>query len=684
MERNDPAVGGGLAKIVGHMVWREVRRAGRIFRIMVARAFRGPLWRGVFTPGKGSVSTAAPGGKRRGGRGVAESAADAGLAASADQAGPESARAPANAEINPTLLEKWQRRFYAKQGAREQRRQKLWREKEHEERIQPLIDPDRRPDREPPLPEQLEFEFEPASVDATLPAAAAQAPLAAEAVAGPGRHQPYQLPPLELLIQGDAVAGRDDAEIEATRKQIQDTLDSFSIDADVGDAIRGPRVTLYQVHVARGVRVNAVSAIANNLAMALSAPSLRILAPVPGEDYVGVEVPNRQSDMVRGGTFLSGEVWRASHGQLPIIMGRNIQGADVVLDLARAPHLLVAGATGSGKSVCLNSIILSLLYRFPPEELRLMLVDPKVVEMSVYRGLPHLVVPVITDVQLVVLALRWLTQEMERRYRILAKVGVRNLVAFNQRPSTAGEEVMRDDSGDPIPEKLPYIVLIIDELADIMLTCRAEVETGLARIAQMSRAVGIHAIVATQRPSVNIITGVIKANFPTRIAFQVSSQVDSRTIIDGKGAESLLGAGDMLFKPPSAARLQRLQGTMVTDAEIERVVQFCAAQGDPARDFDLLKTAAETTPTSEDDVDTDDDGFDNGNDSLLRAAMEIVIRDQKASISYVQRRLRVGYNKAATLMELMEKRGVVGPQIGVAPREILVDSMEAAVGDEDY
>ena len=417
--------------------------------------------------------------------------------------------------------------------------------------------------------------------------------------------------------------------------------------------------------------------------MAMSAPSLRILAPVPGEDYVGVEVPNRQADIVRGGTFLAGASWQSFHGHLPIIMGRNIQGADVVLDLARAPHLLVAGATGSGKSVCLNSIILSLLYRFSPAELRLLLVDPKVVEMSVYRGLPHLLVPVITDVQLVVLALRWLTQEMERRYRVLAKVGVRNLEAFNRRPPPSGEPPV-DEEGNPIPATLPYIVLIIDELADIMLTCRTEVETGLARIAQMSRAVGIHAIVATQRPSVNIITGVIKANFPTRIAFQVSSQVDSRTIIDGKGAESLLGAGDMLFKPPTASRLQRLQGTMITDAEIERVVRYCSVQGAAARDFDLLKTAAELAPTGEADDFESDDGFDNGNDSLLRAAMEIVIRDQKASISYIQRRLRIGYNKAATLMELMEKRGVVGPQIGSAPREILVDSMETAVGDEDY
>lgn len=678
MSMQDMAAADGLVKILSKIAWGEIRRVGRIFRIVVARAFRGPLWQSARSARNNAALPASTGSAATEEDVSATVAQDGAPDADQGSAGDvDSAK-----DVSPSLLEKWQRRFYAKQGAREQRRRKLWREKEQDERLQPVIDPERQPKKT--QPEQLEFEFSAAAADTPDAPEAAQANDATAAdLPAPVLQQPYQLPPLELLVCGDDVVGSDDAEISATRQQIQDTLDSFSIDADVGSAIRGPRVTLYQVHVARGVRVSAVSAIANNLAMAVSAPSLRILAPVPGEDYVGVEVPNRQADIVRGGTFLAGNSWQSFQGQLPIIMGRNIQGADVVLDLARAPHLLVAGATGSGKSVCLNSIILSLLYRFSPDELRLMLVDPKVVEMSVYRGLPHLLVPVITDVQLVVLALRWLTQEMERRYRVLAKVGVRNLETFNRRPPPSGEPPM-DEEGNPIPAKMPYIVLIIDELADIMLTCRTEVETGLARIAQMSRAVGIHVIVATQRPSVNIITGVIKANFPTRIAFQVSSQVDSRTIIDGKGAESLLGAGDMLFKPPTASRLQRLQGTMVTDAEIERVVRYCSAQGDAAQDFELLKTAADAVSPTEADEFEDDDGFDNGNDSLLRAAMEIIIRDQKASISYIQRRLRIGYNKAATLMELLEKRGVVGPQVGTLPREILVDSMESAVGDEDY
>ena len=342
----------------------------------------------------------------------------------------------------------------------------------------------------------------------------------------------------------------------------------------------------------------------------------------------------------------------------------------------------MAGATGSGKSVCLNNILISLLYRFPPEDLRLILVDPKIVEMSVYNKLPHLVVPVITDVELVVMALRWVIYEMERRYAMLAKVGVRNLESFNNRPPSP--EPVYDDEHNEIPRKLPFIVVVIDEMADIMLTARQDVETCLARIAQLSRAVGIHCIIATQRPSVNVITGVIKANFPTRIAFQVASQIDSRTIIDGKGAESLLGRGDMLYKASDGLRMQRLQGAMITDAEIENIVNFCAAQGNAELNFDVIKSvAAKPQPTDGDDGigeggfdGADDDG--NGQEALLRAAVEIIVNDRKASISYIQRRLKIGYNRAASVMEELEKRNIVGPQIGSAPREILIDSPDDA------
>ena len=343
--------------------------------------------------------------------------------------------------------------------------------------------------------------------------------------------------------------------------------------------------------------------------------------------------------------------------------------------------MLVAGATGSGKSVCLNNILISLLYRFPPEDLRLILVDPKIVEMSVYNKLPHLVVPVITDVELVVMALRWVIYEMERRYAILAKVGVRNLESFNNRPPSA--EPIYDDDHNEIPQKLPFIVVIIDEMADIMLTARQDVETCLARIAQLSRAVGIHCIIATQRPSVNVITGVIKANFPTRIAFQVASQIDSRTIIDGKGAESLLGRGDMLYKASDGLRMQRLQGAMITDSEIENIVNFCAAQGNAELNFDVIKSvAAKPQPAEGDGIGeggfdgADDDG--DGQEALIRAAVEIIVIDRKASISYIQRRLKIGYNKAASVIEILEKRNIIGPQVGTAPREILIDSPDDA------
>jgi S-DNA-T family DNA segregation ATPase FtsK/SpoIIIE len=338
----------------------------------------------------------------------------------------------------------------------------------------------------------------------------------------------------------------------------------------------------------------------------------------------------------------------------------------VILDLAKAPHLLVAGATGSGKSVCLNSMLMSLLFRFPPEELQLLLVDPKVVEFAVYNQLPHLVAPVISDVSVVVLALRWVIGEMERRYRVMAKVGARHLAGFNSRPPDP--QPVLDDEGQPIPAKLPRIVLVIDELADIMMTARQDVEQSLARIAQMSRAVGIHTIIATQRPSVNVITGVIKANYPTRIAFRVSSQFDSRTIIDGKGAESLLGQGDMLFQAPGASRLERIQGALVEDAAIEAVVHHLA-QWRPARfDHDLFaETAATTGPVGESDALAEDE-----DEELIQQAIESIVRDRRASTSYIQRRLRIGYNRAATIMEILEERGIVGPQTGSAKREILI------------
>ena len=341
------------------------------------------------------------------------------------------------------------------------------------------------------------------------------------------------------------------------------------------------------------------------------------------------------------------------------------------MDLAKAPHLLVAGTTGSGKSVCLNVFISSLVARFAPDELRLLLVDPKVVEMQMYGRLPHLLVPVINDVELVVLALRWLITEMERRYKILALAGngIVNIVKYNSR--TLPDEPIYDEFGDPIPEKLPYIVLIIDELADIMLTNRQDVETSLARLAQKSRAVGIHTIVATQRPGVDVITGNIKANFPTRIAFKTTSQIDSRTILDTKGAESLLGRGDMIFKSNDGMDQRRIQCAMVTDQEIEHLVDFWAEQAAAPANFEIIKTAE---PTEDVQVEEGDEG-----DDLMKRAITIIIEDKRPTVSYLQRRMGIGYNKAATLIETLEKYGIISPPDSQKRRQVLYTSVEEAL-----
>ena len=489
----------------------------------------------------------------------------------------------------------------------------------------------------------------------------------------------YVLPPITLYHIEDEASKVDEEEIREVRRKIQDCLDSFKIDADVRDAIRGPRVTLFKIYVAMGVKVTSISGYSKDFALALAAESLRVLTPVPGQVYAGIEIPNKVSDGVLCGNLLNGRAWSQSRAQLPLAMGRNIEGRDVILDLARAPHLLVAGATGSGKSVCLNTFIISLITRFKPSELKLMLVDPKVVEMQMYNKLPHLLVPVINDINLVMIALRWLVYEMERRYTMLAKVNVRNLEDFNSRKLP--DEPVLDDEGNPIPAQLPFIVLIIDEMADIMLTAKKDVEVQLSRLAAKSRAVGIHTIVATQRPSVDIITGTIKANFPTRIAFKTSSQIDSRTILDTMGAESLLGKGDMLFKPPSADGMQRIQGAMLSDKEIKDVVDFWAAQGPAPTSFEFIKNS-ETDPEiaqgTGEDAKNDAEENVSSEDALLIKALEVIMESRRATISYVQRRLKIGYNKSAGIIEKLEKEyGILGPQLN-GKREIFPDTLEEA------
>ena len=498
---------------------------------------------------------------------------------------------------------------------------------------------------------------------------------------------PYKLPTVDLLNKSASKSsGASPQEIEMKKEVLQDTLDSFSIDASVGDTTAGPRVTLFEIKPAPGVKVERISGLANNIAMNLKAESLRILTPIPGKDTVGIEVPNRTSASVSIRGLIESSSWKKNQASIPLILGKTISGKPAILDMAKAPHLLIAGATGSGKSVCMNTLILSLLYRFSPEELKLIMVDPKVVEFSGYNTLPHLVTPVVTEVKKVPVVLRWVLNQMEWRYNILSKVGVRNLAGYNSRKPD--NEPLTDDDGEPIPPTLPYLIVIIDELADIMMTAKADVETSLARIAQLARAVGIHVVVATQRPSVNVITGIIKANFPTRIAFQVTSVVDSRTILDGKGAETLLGRGDMLFKPPGGAKLERTQGAMVDDDEIERVVSFVSEQAQPEFMEDILSfgTAKDNSEDLAGNISipesTDDPGpigdlpggkSVNGDDELLQKAIAVILRDRRATTSHIQRRLRIGYNRAALIIEKLEEKGVIGPQIGTAPRQILID-----------
>ncbi|MCH2204514.1 MAG: DNA translocase FtsK, partial [Lentisphaerales bacterium] len=408
-----------------------------------------------------------------------------------------------------------------------------------------------------------------------------------------------------------------------------------------------------------------------NMAMELEAESLRVLAPIPGRPFVGIEVPNDHPEKVALRELLESGHWREDGHSIPLALGKNTSGDIRVLDLAKAPHLLIAGATGAGKSVCINTIVMSMVFRLSPEELQLILVDPKVVELTAYQDLPHLIAPVITDTKKVPSMLKWVVAEMKRRYKILASVGARNIAAFNSRPVSPVKEL--DEDGEEIPAKFPFMVVIIDELADIMMTAGADVETALAQIAQLSRAVGIHTIIATQRPSVNVITGIIKANYPTRIAFQVSSQVDSRTIIDGKGAEQLLGRGDMLYSPPGASVIERLQGAMVEDAEIDDCVRFLADQMDTCFEPSLEKIITGNFDDEGPSLPGLNSSASSEDEALLKEAMEIIARDRKASTSYIQRRLRIGYNRAATLIEQLEEMGVIGPQVGSAPREIFID-----------
>ena len=456
----------------------------------------------------------------------------------------------------------------------------------------------------------------------------------------------YHLPSVDLLDEAPVADTRQMKEdLEASARILEDTLTDFGIMAKVTDIIRGPVITRYELEPAPGVKINRIEALSDDIALAIKAQSVRIIAPIPGKGRVGVEVPNLHSALVCIKDLLTSADYNKQKSSLTLALGKDITGRSVFGDLDDMPHLLIAGTTGSGKTVCVNTCILSLLFRGSPNELKFLMIDPKMVELMPFNGLPHLLCPVVTDAKKAAVALNWVVGQMEERYQLLSKAGVRNIEAYNEKQ-----------------EKIPYIVVIVDEFADLMTVARDQIENAITRLAQLSRAVGIHLILATQRPSVDVITGVIKANLPARISFKVASKVDSRTVLDMNGAETLLGKGDMLFLQPGKEDLIRIQGALVKDEEIERVVGFIKAQGEPAYDDQILKEQQKSN-------------LANGGekDELYDEAVRVVMESNQASVSILQRRMRLGYTRAARIIDIMELEGLVGPYEGSKPRRILVD-----------
>lgn len=481
----------------------------------------------------------------------------------------------------------------------------------------------------------------------------------------------YQLPPVTLLEKPEQYRpeiARE--EILHNSQLLEQTLRDFNITAKVVEVNYGPTITCYELEPAPGIKISRIENLANDITRSLKAETVRIVAPIPGKGTVGVEVPNRYRSDVFLREIIACEKYQAMQSKLKIGLGKEISGEPYIFDLTKAPHLLVAGATGSGKSVCINVIITSLLYNAAPHEVKLLLVDPKQVELAIYRDIPHLLSPVVTEPLKAGAALRWAVEEMEQRYRYLKKAGVRNIKEFNKkRMSQQKGELPESESSLVLPGFLPYIVVLIDELADLMMIARVDVEAAIARLAAMARAVGIHLVLATQRPSVDVLTGVIKNNFPSRIAFQVSATADSRTILDMKGAESLMGRGDMLFSPGGASRPIRLQCAYISTEECEDVVDFVKKQQDVEyvqEEFFALEENSGNSSSSSDTSELDD---------LYDEAVQCVLENDAASTSLLQRRLKVGYGRAARLLDLMEERGIVGPPRGSKPREIILNKM---------
>jgi len=558
----------------------------------------------------------------------------------------------------------------------------------------------------------------------------------------------YELPSLDLLdpFETEGRQAADPSELLAIQDNVIETLAQFGIIVSRGDITRGPTITRYEVYPAKGVRVDKIVSLERDIARATRAERINILAPIPGKDTVGIEIANSKKQKVTLRELLDSDDFQQTKAKIPIALGKDVYGKTIIADLAAMPHGLVAGTTGSGKSVCINSIIASILYRFTPEDLRFIMIDPKVVEMQIYNTLPHLVMPVVTDPKKVLLAMRWAIDEMEKRYAIFAKTGVRNIGTFNERPKaktqkeleaeldendlfkkaaaaaaavpaiaviapptvdpqteqTVDFDAMSDDEifnvakpkpGAPgveglsseeritrmttprntreddliIPDRMPYIVIIVDELADLMQTAPADVESAIARITQKARAAGIHMIIATQTPRADVITGVIKANVPCRIAFQVASGLDSRVILDENGAERLLGQGDMMYRPPGTSRMIRAQGVLVTDDEIKKVVDHASSQSEPVFEAAITQRLESGDSGDEEEEVSDED------EELVEKCIEVMRQEKKASTSLFQRRLRLGYTRAARILDILEARGYVGPGEGAKPRDILVD-----------
>ena len=454
-------------------------------------------------------------------------------------------------------------------------------------------------------------------------------------------------------------------DLEGNSRILEETLRDFNIEIKVVTVEQGPVLTRYELQPAPGVKINQIMNLGDDIALNLKAPSVHIVAPIPGKGTVGVDVPNSKAAMVFMKELLETPEFQDSESKLTLALGKDISGNPLVADLASMPHLLIAGTTGAGKTVCVNILIMSLLYQASPEEVKMILVDPKMVEMTMYNGLPHLICPVINDVKKAAGALEWAVSEMEDRYKLLAQVGVRNIAGYNKKVKEGLKEITVGEKKIPL-DIMPYIVIVIDELADMMLLSPKEVEASITRLAQLSRAIGIHLVLATQRPSVDVITGLIKANFPARISFRVASKIDSRTVLDANGADKLLGRGDMLFLKPGIFKLIRAQSGLVSDKEIELAVNFCKDQRSAVYTDDILKDPVKMLGGKS----------KHKKDDMFEEAAKLVIESKQASVSMLQRRLRLGYARAARLIDMMEEEGIVGAFRGSKAREILVDNWD--------